>query len=454
MLNTFQQFIEDHNLCSANDKVLIALSGGLDSVALLMLFLQSEYHHLGIAHCNFQLRGEESNADEDFVRLLASELKVKLFVKSCDAELYAKHNKLTIQEAARHLRYDWFEEVANRESFDKIAVAHHADDQIETFFINLFRSAGSTGLKGMPLERGKIIRPLLFATRKEIEKFASENKLRFREDSSNASVKYLRNKIRHQLLPVLEEVSPQAKKSITNSLQYLQEDALLLNQFIDEKKSKLFSSNAENQLISIRKLNKLKPPDVWLYYLLKEFGFSRDTTNDLASAIQNRDITSSGKIFHSEKYQLLIDRKHLFLQKKKSEKSGKKFLVQKTDLEVKLPVQLRLSTEKYSDNYRFENKPTIAYFDQDKLKFPLTIRKWKTGDRFFPFGMKGSKLISDYFIDNKINRFTKENTWLLLSVDEIIWIIGHRASEKYRVGKACQKILKIQVFMPDVSSDD
>ena len=442
MLDAFQNFIEKNNLCSKNQKILVALSGGLDSVVLVSLFLKAGYK-IGIAHCNFKLRGKESDMDEDFVRLLASELDVELFVKTCDAAQYSTNNKLTIQEAARDLRYAWFEEISSKASFDRIAVGQHADDQIETFFINLFRGSGSTGLKGMPIKRGKIIRPLLFANREEIEKFASENNLKFREDASNASDKYLRNRIRHQLLPVLEKVSPQAKTSIASSLQYLQEDTLLLQQLIDEKKEALFSSKEKNSIISISELKKLKPLEVWVYYLLKAFGFSRETTNDLATVLQNEDNTSSGKIFHSENFQLLIDREHLILQQKNKKKENATYLIKETDDEIKRPIHLRLSSDKFNRNYHFQADPSIAWFDTDKLQFPLTIRKWKQGDRFVPFGMKGNKLISDYFIDNKIDRFTKENTWLLLSGDEIIWIIGHRASEKFRVGKACKRILKV-----------
>ena len=445
MQQAFQKFIEANKLCSKTDKVLVALSGGLDSIVLLMLFLQSGYDNIGIAHCNFKLRGEESDMDENFVRSLALELNLELFVKSCNAAKYAKENKLSIQEAARNLRYAWFEEVSSAASFDRIAVAQHADDQIETFFINLFRGSGTFGLKGIPLKRGKIIRPLLFAGRAEIENFAKENKLKFREDSSNVSDKYLRNKIRHHLIPEMENTSPQANLSILKSLYYLQEDAMLLNQLLQEKRENLFIPKGENLVMAIDDLNKYKPIDVWLYYLLKGFGFTRETTNGLAFTLQNDDTISSGKIFHSATHQLLIDRQHLILKKKNLEEINTEFLIQRTDRELRFPIRLKLNIEEYVNNYNFEYKASIVYFDFDKLQFPLTIRKWKQGDRFIPFGMKGSKLLSDYFIDNKIDRFTKENTWLLLSGETIIWIIGHRASDTFRIGEGCSSIMKIWV---------
>ncbi len=421
---------------------MIALSGGLDSVVLLMLFLQSGYKNIAIAHCNFQLRGEESDADEDFVRLLAAELNIELFANSCDAAKYADENKITIQEAARDLRYAWFEEVSAA-SFNKIAIAHNADDQIETFFINLFRGSGTAGLKGMPLKRGKIIRPLLFASRKEIEIFASENKLKYREDSSNASDKYLRNKIRHHLSPIIEKISPQANKSITSSLQYLQEDAMLLKQLINDKKEILFEHKGVNVIISMQALKKLNPLDVWLYYLLKDYGFSRKTTNDLTFVLQNTQISSCGKTFLSETHILLIDRNELILQQVVQETSKAEFLIQEGETEIKIPLHLQISLEENYSDFVFKSNPSTAYFNADKLQFPLTIRKWKQGDRFIPFGMKGSKLLSDYFIDNKIDRFTKDNIWLLLSGGEIIWIIGHRTSDTFRVGVGCKRVLKV-----------
>lgn len=445
MLNAFQQFIKKNNHCTKNDKVLVALSGGLDSIVLLNLFLKSDYKQIGIAHCNFQLRGEESDADENFIRSLASELDIELFVKSCNADAYAEKNKLTIQEAARDLRYAWFEEISSATSFDRIAIAHHADDQIETFFINLFRSSGIAGLKGMPQKRGKIIRPLLFASRTEIEEFANKNKLEFREDSSNASDKYLRNRIRHHLIPEMQSASPQANSSILKSLHYLQEDARVLNQLLEEKREGLVVPKGENFVMLIDELSKYKPLDVWLYYLLKGFGFMREITNDLALTLQNDETISSGKIFHSATHQLLIDRKHLILRKKNLEEIHTEFLIQETDRELKFPIHLKVNIEEHINNYTFEEKASMAYFDFDKLQFPLTVRRWKQGDRFIQFGMKGSKLLSDYFIDNKIDRFTKGDTWLLLSGKTIIWIVGHRASEDFRVGKDCSRIMKVWI---------
>jgi len=284
---------------------------------------------------------------------------------------------------------------------------------------------------------------LLFASREELEAFATENKLKFREDSSNASGKYLRNRIRHQLFPQVEKVSPQAKQSMLKSIGFLQEDALLLQQLLDEKKESLLLAKGTKTTISLTQLAQLNPLDVWLFYLLKDFNFQRKTTNDLALVLQNNQANACGKIFQSETHSLLIDRDDLILQQTKAETQQIEFLIRKDQREVKIPVHLHLGIETNNDHFIFENSPSIAYFNADKLQFPLHIRKWKKGDRFVPFGMKGSKLVSDFFIDSKMDRFTKENTWLLLSADIIIWIVGYRSSGEFRVGKNCTRILKV-----------
>lgn len=445
MYEAFLKFISKNQLYLKRDKVLLAVSGGIDSVVMCALFHKSGFD-FGIAHCNFQLRGEESDTDEDFVRQLAKELNVSVFVKAFDTQKYATENKLSIQVAARDLRYAWFEEIAKKEAFDYIAIAQHSDDQVETFFINLFRGSGAVGLKGMPLKRGKIIRPLLFASRNEIEQYAKENGLSFREDSSNTSDKYLRNNIRNKLIPKLEEVSPGAKISISKSMHFLQEDAILLQQLLTDKRSQLFINRKESIYIPLDELKKLSPLDSWLFYLLKDFNFNRQSTNALAALLQNEEITSSGKAFYSDRFQLLVDREFIIIQEAQPESNESIYSIHKTDHKVKTPVPLEIVTEENRSDYLFDSNPAIVYFDADKLKFPLIIRKWKQGDRFIPFGMKGSKLVSDFFIDKKLDRFAKDNCWLLLSCDQIIWIIGLRSSAVYSVNKSSKKVLKIQLM--------
>ena len=440
MLEAFRQFIQDKKLCHQSDKILIAVSGGVDSIVLLDLFskLGSD---IAIAHCNFMLRGAESDGDAQFVRTLAEKYKVDYFQKSCDAGQYAEENKCSIQEAARELRYAWFEEICNKEGFRKIAVGQHLDDQIETFFINLFRGAGISGLRGMPEKRGKVIRPLLFSRRREIEQYARQNKLKFKEDSSNCSNKYLRNQIRHQLFPELKKIKAKSNDSILKSLKNLYDDDLILNQLLEKKRKKLIHKDDSTWWISIKKLNKLKPISTWLFYLLNIFGFSMEVTDQIAESLAKEN---SGKLFYSVTHQLLIDREKMFIRKN-TVSDNEEYLINQNDSEIEKPIKLNLEKYTYDPTINLKKDTSVAFFDFDKLSFPLKIRKWKEGDRFNPFGMTGSKLVSDFLIDLKLSRFEKENIWLVLSGEHIIWIVGYRPSDDLKISDSTHRIFEIQL---------
>ena len=312
MLAAFQKFIRENELVSAGSKVLLAVSGGLDSVVMLDLFHRSGFP-VAVAHVNFQLRGEESDGDEAFVRSLAEKYGVRCFIKRADTLQFADENKLSIQEAAREIRYQWFEELCGQEGFEQVAVAHNADDQVETFFINLLRGSGVAGLKGMPVKRGLIIRPLLFAGRKEIERYAKEQKLPFREDSSNLLDKYLRNKIRHHLLPELEKIKKDYRRALGKSIRYLTEDNRLLEFFVGEKQKELFQTEGDVIKIPVKALQDFPDTRALLFYLLKDSGFNREITDAVYEALQKAE---TGKIFHSAEYRLLTDRDFLILKKR------------------------------------------------------------------------------------------------------------------------------------------
>ena len=441
MLEAFEQFITKNNLCSEDERILIAVSGGIDSAVLLDLFIQAGYSS-GIAHCNFKLRKDESDQDEAFVRNLAKKYQVEIHAKTCDASVYARQNKCTIQEAARELRYRWFEEVCQSAGYQKIAVAQHADDQIETFFINLFRGSGVGGLKGMPLKRGKVIRPLLFADRKEIEQHAKERGLGFREDSSNLSDKYLRNKIRHHLLPQLEKIKEDFNESIKRSLQYLAEDHQLIQHFIKTMKRELLIDQGEMLKIPLGKLcDGQDNQQSLVFYLLKDFGFNRDITDAICEAVKNNN---TGKLFYSGNYQLLIDREFLLLKKTGPKSEDEIYYIKHAGDDINTPISLKSEVNKNIDLTKINKDPSFAYFDLEKLNFPLVVRKWRTGDKFRPFGMKGSKLVSDYLIDRKINRFEKENIYVLESDKKIIWLVGYRASDDFKIVKKTKRALVIK----------
>lgn len=440
MIEAFKQFIKVNNLCGHNDKILLAVSGGVDSMVMVDLFNESGYE-VAIAHCNFKLRGKESDGDEEFVRKVAVKHNIESYFKSFETQEIADKNKLSIQEAARNLRYDWFNDLCDNHGFSKIAVAHHLDDQKETFFINLFRGSGLKGLKGIPIVRGKIIRPLLFASRKEIESYAYSKNIEFRSDSSNDSGKYLRNQIRHNLLPVVEDLKPGFQERFESSLELLKEDNQVFEELLNEKRKRLFQREGDRQKIEIGSVKDLSA--AMFFYLLSVFGFNRSVTNSIFQSIKSNEI---GKVFLSSTYRLLVDRNFLIIEKLTEVTDSEIFLINKTDNEITLPVHLNFKIYPKDDTFRIKKEKAVAYFDFEKLTFPLLLRRWEHGDRFTPFGMKGSKLISDYLIDDKVDNFAKEKVWVLISGKEIIWVVGYRASNKFNITIASKEVLEVRLF--------
>ena len=407
---------------------------------MLDLLVQSGYQP-AIAHCNFHLRGKESNGDEIFVRELAEKYALSLFVKQCPTTDYANEKHISIEMAARELRYAWFNEILETHQFQKLAIGHNCDDDTETFFINLFRHSGLHGLKGIPVKRDRIIRPLLFASRDEILAYARQHKLSFREDSTNATDDYLRNRIRHHLLPFMENNFPGSRYALTGTLEKLKESDKLFELLLAEKKQQIIEVAGKGYSISIVKLNTYAQKSVMLFYLLRDFGFNRSQAAQLSNAINNGH---SGQIFYSRSHRLLSDREKLFIEPiSSSEKQEWPIEIKSAMLDKPFPLQVRII--KKDSNFALEKTRNKAYFDADIISRPLYLRKWKKGDRFEPFGMQGSKLVSDYFIDEKFSRFEKENTWLLVSGDTILWIVGHRASKYYSIGAKTINILEITI---------
>ena len=435
MIKRFEKFIYDNDLCSTNDNILVALSGGMDSVVLLHLFMQAGYS-VAAAHCNFKLRGKESDDDERFVRNLCKKLNVRLFVNSCPADNYG----LTIQEAARKLRYDFFEQIAQKQNFDKIAIAHHADDDVETFFINLFRGSGITGLKGIPLKREKIIRPMMFAGREEIEQYALNNKIGWRDDSSNNSDKYLRNRIRHELLPLLNELA-EGMQGIKKSLIYLKKDAAMLEALFRQEKTKFTEKYADIVYVKPEKLGQTLPFHKTAFYILKEYGFNISDVDDIIRAWENN---ATGKTFFSHSHILVIERKSLQIRPLISSVEDEKYFIKKDDKKIEKPFDADVTImEKITLNNEKLKNPNAAFMDFDKLSFPLIIRKWHKGDRFKPYGMKGTKLLSDFFTDNKLSNFEKQDVWLVESDNQIVWVVGYRISDIVKITKNTRRIFSI-----------
>ncbi len=437
MIEAFRDFILQNKLVPAGSRVLLAVSGGIDSVVMLDLFYRAGFS-IAIAHVNFNLRAGESDEDERFVHSLAAKYGIAWFVKNVDTVQFAEKNKLSIQEAAREIRYQWFEEICLTEGFERVAVAQHADDQIETFFINLLRGSGTAGLKGMPVTRGSIIRPLLFTGRTEIEQYVKEHKLLFREDSSNLSDKYLRNKIRHHLLSELEKIMKDYRQMIGKSILYLSEEHLLLQHLIQQKREELFQIEDDEIRIPVKAMKNFPDFHALLFYLLKDYGFNREVSDTVCDTLQK---DNTGKLFHSGGYRLLVDREFLILKKKAESKEENVFHIRFAGEEISEPVHLTSEIIEDIDGLQIEKDPSRAYFDIEKLTFPLNVRKWGKGDRFVPFGMKGSKLVSDYLIDSKISRFEKEKVYVLESAGKIIWLIGYRTSDDFKITGTTKKIV-------------
>ena len=429
MKNNFLHYIHEHKLFDTKSKILLAISGGIDSVCLADLLIRSGYN-VEFAHCNFKLREEESDQDEIFVSDLANKNKIPFHHISFDTNHYALSNKLSIQMAARELRYEWFEKVRREISADYIAIAHNQNDNIETFFINLINGTGLKGLRAIQNKNNFIVRPLMFASRNQIEEYVKSKSLNFREDSSNKSKKYQRNKVRHDLMPLLKQINPSIENTIADEIEIIKNTYSIFKEQVDRVVKEISCQTDDGIKISKNKLIKLEPIDTYLYEILNVFGFT-----DLKS-IKNSILSNPGKQFFSKSHRLLIDREFVFIEKIEDDFFND-ILINESTLILNSPINISF---KISSNDQIDKIKDTACFDYEKLVFPLVIRKWKSGDKFIPSGMKGFKKLSDYFIDNKINRLLKEKTLLICSNDDIIWVIGHRIDERYKATSKTKKM--------------
>ncbi len=396
-------------------KLILALSGGIDSMVLADMLLQSKADFV-LAHCNFHLRGEESDGDEKFVRDYAERNGLTIYVKQFDTLDYAKEHKLSIEMAARELRYAWFEELRQQLNYDFIAVAHHADDQLETFFINLLRGAGIRGLKGMQKVNGRIIRPLLDVSRVEIQQYAEVHHLQWREDHTNAETQFLRNKIRHELLPVIDGISKEGRGAILKSINHLASENELYRELLKEK---LPTSNCQLSTVNFQ----------LLFEWLRDYGFNEDQVHFIHEALNSGQ---PGASFFSPTHRVTIERNGLEL----------------TPICQQNATPLELSYEQITNDCSFvmDTSNRVAQLDYEKLAFPLQIRKWQAGDRFHPLGMKGSKLLSDFFVDQKMTNRQKEECYVLVTSDDtIVWVVGRRIDDRYKVTDKTKTILKVQI---------
>ena len=452
MLDQFQAYFNRYHLLSEGDKVVLALSGGIDSMVMADLLLKTKVQFVA-AHCNFHLRGEESDGDEQFVREFAEKHGVQCFVKHFETEKYAAENGISIEMAARDLRYTWFEELRQQLNYDKIAVAHHADDQSETFFINLLRGAGLRGLKGMQPQNGVIIRPLLWASREQIHQYAIENQITWREDHTNAEKVYLRNKIRNQLLPAFDELHPEARQGLYKSLEHLVSENELYRALLNEKLAQIVEQDGDVQRLPYSKLVKAKVPEPvegptdrscsfqLLFEWLRDFGFNTDQCQFIFEAIG----TGIGNQYNSPTHRVVIGRDDLQLFEIK-ENTDDEIQIEIGEEEILSSLHLRFSKLEKNTGFVLDKSPEVAQLDFDKLRFPLTLRHWRHGDRFHPLGMKGSKLLSDFFVDQKFTEWEKRNVWLLVSAnDDILWVVGHRIDDRFKVTAETNSVFRCEM---------
>lgn len=437
MRNNFKTHINQQLQFLEKSKLIIAISGGLDSVVLAHLCHELKLN-FALAHCNFNLRGEESNTDEDFVLDLGEQLDVEVFIQNFDTQAYADEYKCSIQMAARELRYDWFAELAEQLQFDYILTAHHADDNLETFLINFTRGTGLNGLTGIPTINDNIVRPLLPFSRDAIEAYAKENNMMWREDSSNVSRKYLRNKLRHQVVPILKEINPQLLDSFKNTLKNLNDTADIVDESLNAVAKRAITNIDDTGITyNISEFKKVNNPKAYLFEMFKDYGFTE--WNDVVGLLD----AESGKQVLSNSHRLIKHREHLILADLcHSDQSEESLLIKETDKSMETPIGILFLDE--ADAVIGNSKTTI-HVDRNKVIFPLELRPWKEGDYFYPIGMKGKKKISKYLKDEKLSLVEKENTWVLTSENSVLWVIGKRPDERYKVINETKQILRIKL---------
>lgn len=439
-LQTFTNYVRKNDLIGFSEVILLAVSGGKDSVAMTHLFHQAGFK-IAIAHCNFNLRGEESVRDAEFVKYLSESLNVPFHPVDFDTSDYADKHKISIQMAARKLRYDFFEEIRQQFRYSKIAVAQHQNDAIETVILNLIRGTGIAGLHGIKTVRDHIIRPLMCFTRDDIENIINEGNFTFVEDSSNASAKYARNKIRLKIIPEMKAINPSLEETFQKNIAYFSELEQFLRTEIDKYKSKLFCSADDGSLkIKITDIRNLASPKFVLSEILMSYGFNLTSVNDILKGCYQQQ--SSGKVFFSDDYQIILNREELILERKNTANDQQETaLIRQEDLEVKLSgFLLYQKTDTIVEKNSLKDK-NLCHTDAEKLVYPLLLRKWEFGDKFIPMGMQGFKKISDFLINQKVPLHKKEEIFLLINGDgAVIWVCGYRTDNRFKITDDTKKI--------------
>jgi tRNA(Ile)-lysidine synthase len=457
LLKAFQQYIKQQNLFQPKDKLLLAVSGGVDSVVLCELCKQAGYD-FAIAHCNFQLRGEESERDEKFVRGLGEKYDVEVIVKKFDRLEFAKQKNMGTQEAARFMRYLWFLNIsAEKMQLNTgwhitinpdnpkwwVATAHQLNDNIETLLMNFFKGTGIKGLKGISktgdMMLPNLIRPLLFATRKEIEQFAIKNNLSWVEDSSNASDKYTRNYFRNKLIPAIQQVFPEVESNLADNISRFKEVEMLYEQAVQLHKQELLETKGNEIHIPVLKLQKTKPLTTVIYEIIKDYNFTSHQTEEVITLLQSE----SGKYIQSSSHRIIKNRKWLIISPNQTAEA-QHILIEENDKQITFEIgSLQIEKLLRPVNYQPSTNNQTAQLDLSQIKFPLLLRQWKQGDYFYPLGMQKKKKLSRFFIDQKLSLTQKEKVWVIESNKKILWVIGMRIDDRFKITDKTKEVLQI-----------
>jgi tRNA(Ile)-lysidine synthase len=442
MFEEFLSYIRKNNLFKKQDRLLLAVSGGIDSMVMSHLFIKLGTD-IGIAHCNFCLRNKESDKDEDLVKELASEYKIPFYSIRFRTKEHARKRGISVQMAARELRFEWFEKIRIENNFDFVVVAHNLDDKIETLLINLIRGTGLTGLTGMKPLSNRIIRPLLFATRNKIEEYCNDNHIIFREDKSNAETRYTRNKIRHLVIPVLKEINPAVKETLNETAERLSGTDEILSCYIGNIRSLISLKSGAATVFNLKKLKTYQKSKALIFELFSPYGLTGPASGDLLRLMTG----STGKQIFTKTHRILRNRDELIVTPLITS-SQQCYKINNVEDLLAVSGIKSAGIKNAGPGYKISREKRVASIDYDKIRFPLIIRGWKSGDFFYPLGMKQKKKLSDYFIDRKYSLVKKENTLILESEGNIVWIIGERADERFKVTESTSIILKIESENP------
>jgi tRNA(Ile)-lysidine synthase len=438
LFEKFTAYIKKENLFQSTDKLLLAVSGGVDSVVLCALCKQAGYN-FSIAHCNFKLRGEASDTDEKFVQKLAENYGVSFYSTSFNTAAIAAETKKSIEETARNLRYQWFETLRSEKGYNHILTAHHADDNIETVVMHFFRGTGIKGLRGILPKQNKIVRPLLFARRAELESFVATHQLAFVTDHTNAANDYTRNYFRNTLLPLVSQSFPEAKENILKNIQRFTETEILYRQSVDLHLKKLLEQKGNEVHIPVLKLLKTIPLATIVYEVIKDFGFTAHQTDEVVGLLKSE----TGKYVESATHRIIKNRNWLIIAPVMQEEA-EHILIEYTDKKIvfaggEIAIQ-KLSADKVS----MDTSPLIATLNADEITFPLLLRKWKLGDYFYPLGMQKKKKINRFLTDQKLSLTQKENTWVIEMNQKILWVIGLRIDDRFKTAPQTRQVLKLE----------